>query len=332
VSATSLDYGTCGHHERLTRKITIRNAGDKTLTITKLKKSCDCTSIVFNGRPIPRGTTVRHPLAPQAAAELSVTLSTGRIMGVLHKYVEIGSDDPARPTIKLPVLARVHAGVKAYPWTLPSFTAVAGGPPITQEFTLVWLEKPGAEPILKDLKAKHPRVAVQAKRMTEKELAAELAKRKAESTYFRYPRFHAGYRITVTVTPPAKEGHFTANVTALVNGKNWEYGVRGYVFSGIMVEPRYFQFGKIEDPDLAEQTIVLRAVDGRSFDVAGITAEPDILAFQVRSDGDGTTHRITARIAEADRSRRFYVKVAIQTTHPKKPFIEASCYGFWAQK
>ena len=333
LSRTAADFGKCGHRQRLTKKVILANEGTAPLTVSSLRKSCDCTSLALDGKPLPRTGSTRFTIPPGEEVELDITLSTGRVMGILHKYVEIVSNDPRRPRIRIPVIARVHDDVKAIPWTLPQFTAVAGGKPVTQEFLLLWLEKPGSEPPLENLRGQHANVRPTARKLTEKELKKEFEEYRARhpyvNAYGRYRAFYAGYRITVEITPPPTEQFFSSKITALVNGRYWEFPVRGYAFAGIMVEPRYFQFGGIEDPATLSRTVELRSVDDRRFEILGIECRPDILSFEIKSAPDRKKYRVTARIKTRDRTQRFFARVKIRTDHPKKPLITLTCLGFW---
>jgi hypothetical protein len=300
LSARSLDWGKCGHRQELTKTVTLVNQGGAELKIEGLKSSCACTTVKLD----------KQLLAPGERAEMTVVMSTGTVMGYLQKYVEFHTNDPQAKDVKIPTLARVHDDVKAEPWVLPQFTAVADGPPVTQEFTLQWRQKPET-----NLKLEHLRCSDKSMTVT----AAPL----------KTGEIVAGYKIAVTIVPPAAEGLFNANILADLNGLPWEFRVYGQVFVGIVVDPQYFQFGRIDDPEAAQSSLVLRSADGTPFRVLDIVCTPNILTFNVAGNDDGTAHTVTARIATRDRSTRFFGKVQIRTNHPKKALVEATCLGFW---
>jgi hypothetical protein len=329
LSLPTCDFGKVGHGQRLTKECVIANQGTATLRISRIWKSCDCTTLALNGKTLRREEPATLELPPSAVAKLSITLSTGRIMGVLHKYVEITSNDPERPAVKINVVAHVHDDVKALPWTLPPFTAVVGGKPATQALRLLWIERPATDPPLSNLKADRPNVAARAVPLNADELAAALKDLRENNPSSAVRSLPAGYRIEITITPPATDGFLSASLTALVNGRPWEFSVNGTVFAGIVVEPQCFQFGEIRDPATAEQTITLRSADDTSFAITDIVSDPDYLAFSVDSDPDGKTHRVTARLSAVDDRKPFFARVTIRTSHPKKPTLQASCLGIW---
>ncbi|HNU26340.1 MAG TPA: DUF1573 domain-containing protein [Planctomycetota bacterium] len=301
LSAPALDWGKCGHRQELTKTVVIKNAGGGQLKIEQLKSSCGCTALKID----------KQTLGPNESAELSVVLSTGTLMGYLQKYLEFHTNDPRRPVVRIPVLARVHDDVKAEPWVLPQFTAVAEGPPVTQEFTLAWRAKAARSLVLENL------------RCTDKAMRATAAPITSGG-------ITVGYKLAVTVTPPAAEGLFNGNILADLNGLPWEFRVYGQVFVGIIVEPTYFQFGRIDDPENAQSSIDLKSADGTPFRLLDVACTPaSLLAFTVRSNDARTAHTITAKIARPDRANRFFGKVRIRTDHPKKALIEATCLGFW---
>ncbi len=330
ISLSKFDYGKCGHRQRLTKKATLTNEGDEPLTVTRIKNSCDCTKVSLNGKPIARTGSVRLVIPPKGTAELTCVLTVGTIMGILNKYVEVTSNDPARPTIRLPVLANVHGDVKTFPWRLPRLSAAAGGKPVTQTFTLVWVKKPTGGPLLQNLKAQRANVAVRATPMSAAELSEELTRVRKTQKYVRYTRFYAGYRIGLVITPPAKEGLFSTSLTALLNGRHWEYRVEMNVFKGIITEPAYVQFGQIRNLQEAQKTITLRSADGSSFEIVGVESDAEIFTFEVRSEPGGTTHHLTVKIMGEDDTKRYLsAKIYIRTTHPEKPTVEVRCLGVW---
>lgn len=301
VSPRAFAFGTVGHRKQLTKTVTISNGGTKELTITKVRSSCSCTKVTLDNRT----------LAPGEETVLTTVLSTGRIMGALHKYVELISNDPRRPRIKIPVTARIHADVKALPWTLPQFKGVVGGKTVTQEFTLQWRASSDKDLSLTDLKAADPRIT-------------------ARALPVMTGLYIEKYKITLTITPPDKEGYFSSKLTGKLNGLDWEFPVHGMIFAGIIVSPHYFQFGKIETAEKARSIIQLQSADGTPFQVTGFKSVPDMLKFDVSSTPDNLKHTITARIAHEDRTKRFFSKIEIQTTHPRKPVVKINCLGFWA--
>jgi len=329
VSPQYVDFGDCGHRERLSRTLFLRNTGSELLIISGIRKSCDCIQLRLDGRLVSRSGKVRTRIAPGKSASLEVILNTGRATGILEKYVEIRSSDPARSVLKIPVAARVHATLRTDPWTLPSFTAVAGGKPVIQQITLLFSAPPSTSPALDNLRTSDPAISVRATALSKEGLRKAASSYRAKNPRSPYRRFYAGYRLQITIRPPLKEGFFSGLITAVVNGKHWELPVHGYIFRGIVVEPRYFQFGGIEDPTLLEKSITLRSADGTPFSILSIECNPPILSFEVRSAPDGLSHTIAARIATEDRSRRFFAKVRIRTSHPLKPLVEVSCLGFW---
>ena len=300
VSSRLLDFGSPGHRQVLTRTLALRNTGGAALQVTGLRSSCDCAKVALSSPTIP----------PGEAAELTVTLSTGRLMGLLNKVVQFQTNDPRAAAVRLPLLARVHDNVRAEPWTLAQFDAVAQGPPIRQEFTLRWIKPPGGGLVLEDLKGDREGLTAEASPITTGGVVT-------------------GWKVTVQATPGATEGIYSGNLTAKLNGAPWVFPVQGYVFKGILVKPRYFQFGRIDDPRAAASTSELSSADGRPFEILGITVTPPILTITTTTTGDGTGHTLTARIAQADPSQRFFARVAVRTSHPDKPLIELPVLGFW---
>ncbi len=301
VSPSVLEFGNCGHNQTIRKEVTISNNGTESLRITRIRSSCSCTKCSMKQRRI----------APGSSETLSVVLSTGRVMGMLHKYVEIHTDQPDQPPVKIPVNAGVHADVKAIPWSLPTFSASTGGPPVKQRLVLVNRRAASNEMVLKKLKAEDRHVTVK----------ADPVKQAGKITR---------YDIEITITPSPKEGFFKSRLTAELNGKPWVFPVQGYIFDGIVVQPRYFQFGRIEKPAEAASSIMLESADSTPFEIIEISSAPDLFWFDIQPIAGGLKYKIDAHIRAEDRSKRFFATVTILTTHPDKRKLTVKCLGFWA--
>ncbi|MFP4529143.1 MAG: DUF1573 domain-containing protein [Candidatus Kapaibacterium sp.] len=101
----------------LNAKIKIKNAGDQTLEITKVKPTCGCTTA-----PLDKNT-----LAPGETASMDVTLSIGSHSGPVHKSIRVNSNDPATPMKIIGLKAMVKNPIDIGPTSYFAFNEMTVG-------------------------------------------------------------------------------------------------------------------------------------------------------------------------------------------------------------
>ncbi len=99
-----LDFGEIRQGERVTDTFRLRNVGDDTLVIEKVRTSCGCTAAVVSSQRI----------APKEMGEIRVTFNSGRYRGKVGKGVYVYSNDPDNPTVYLTVSADVMPEIRFY--------------------------------------------------------------------------------------------------------------------------------------------------------------------------------------------------------------------------
>jgi hypothetical protein len=97
LAAARHDFGPIEPARAVSHRFTATNAGTSTLTISRLRPSCGCTSTVV-GQQI---------LAPGESTELEVAFNPAGMRGKVEKTVQVVSDDPARPIQLLTFQAEV---------------------------------------------------------------------------------------------------------------------------------------------------------------------------------------------------------------------------------
>ncbi|BDU73374.1 DUF1573 domain-containing protein [Mesoterricola silvestris] len=95
------DFGSVGRGEKAVHRFRMTNTGTGTLRILRVTPSCGCTSTVLG----------KLELAPAETTDLEVTLNTEGYMGLVHKTLEVISNDVLEPGRILSVLARVAPDV-----------------------------------------------------------------------------------------------------------------------------------------------------------------------------------------------------------------------------
>lgn len=91
VAEPSWDFGYVVQGAKVTHIFVLENTGIDSLFIEKVKPTCGCTSAPLT----------RDKLAPGENVPVTVTFSTGKFSGPVHKTVTVSSSDPEKPTTPL---------------------------------------------------------------------------------------------------------------------------------------------------------------------------------------------------------------------------------------
>jgi thiol-disulfide isomerase/thioredoxin len=100
------DFGSVWTGPTLAHTFTVKNTGDRTLNITKVKPSCGCTV----AGPYPRS------LEPGESGEFPFSINTTKIHSRFDKSVNVDCNDPLTPQLRL----RLRGEVKQYVNVVPS--------------------------------------------------------------------------------------------------------------------------------------------------------------------------------------------------------------------
>lgn len=327
VDPRAVDFGERGHDDRASRTLTLRNDGTAPVRVLAVEKTCDCLTI--SPRSLPA------PIPPGGSATLEVSMGSGRAIGALEKYVDIRTDDPRVPSIRVPVRMRVFDGFSIEPREL-RFDGVCGGDPLTQS---VAVSLRGAK---RDFALAFDGVF-------------DPARKGSKNPHFRgsVVTLKDGKRIDVVLEPTHPEGRIWAELQASLDGKRLVIPIAGDMFRWIKVVPTYFNFSRVsaDDPKSLRRQVVLASTDAREFRIVSMTPEfrtavPPGLEVELGSEGSvlgqaAKEHTISAAIvlppelrrpardeAEARASVSLSGRVVVETDHPEKPRIELSFFGF----
>jgi hypothetical protein len=340
VDPPSIDFGECGHSERPVQRVTVRNAGPGAVAIRQIHASCGCIEV--------SPPSLGQPIPPGGSASFDVSMGSGRAMGLLEKHVEIVTSDPRSPLVVLPVKMKVFPGLSMEPRELRFEEGVVGGAPIRKSVDVVW----------------GPRVAPRPFVLRVEEV------RNLSGSKGRSPHFEAkvldlpnGKRIELTLLPTHPEGRIWAELDARLDGRRLEIPVAGEMFRWIKVVPTYFNFSAVSEgkPESFFQEVTLSSTDDRKFRI--LEATPTFRGYSAKDarlevaprDGklgdEASRHVLRARIvpppkpvsepstggaapkpagAAAKSDATFSGTVTVKTTHPDKPEIILSFFGFFA--
>lgn len=316
-----LDFGDRGHGEDVPLDLELTNTTDGPLRILSIRKSCGCT------RFSPSGFAA--PLAPGESVTLEVVMRSGRIQGLLDKYIEIRTDRSDRP-LRVPTRMRVFPGVRVEPYQF-RLAGEVGGRPVTTEVSVT--RRRGA-PV--DLRI-------------EGVVAGGSVRRPLDEHFeVRSEKVAGGRRIHLTVKPTHPEGRIFAELTARLDGKSFRIPVAGEMYRGLKLSSRYLNFNRtlVDDPETLVEEVELSSIDGREFRI--VESEP---SFSARPPGtdlgldvrpfpspDGRRCRVQARLrvraesGDPPPSGSFSGRVRLVTSHPEKRVVELLVMGFFPRQ
>ena len=99
LSENSWDFGYVPKDEIVTHTFTIRNAGDDSLFINKIRLSCCCTHLPL----------LKSRLAPGEKTEMEIAFNSHKVRGEVEKTVHINSNDTTAQISGIFINARVGA-------------------------------------------------------------------------------------------------------------------------------------------------------------------------------------------------------------------------------
>ena len=106
--STHHDFGKIGADRKVSYRFKVTNTGQTTLNITRLNPSCGCTSTVLG----------KWSLTPGESTEVEASFDPRGFRGVVHKSIQVISDDPSNGAVTLTFEAEVIQEI------MPSTTSV----------------------------------------------------------------------------------------------------------------------------------------------------------------------------------------------------------------
>ncbi|HZN59496.1 MAG TPA: DUF1573 domain-containing protein [Planctomycetota bacterium] len=323
VTPEALDFGERGHNESPNERCLLTNRSDAPIRINELKASCGCMKVE------PARPEVVVP--PGGSYDFTVTMSSGRALGRLDKFIDVLGADPTRPLARIPARMRVLDGVSTEPRDL-RFDAALGGPTVTRTLEIKKTSASGGPSAIT---------------LSDVRLAGPASQKTAPPFATRVIELAGGAkRIEITLQPGLPEGRFQANFEAKVDGKRLVVPVSGEIFRGILVTPTYFNFSRVDhdDPKTMLEELELKSTDGKAFRVISMspsfTQKPsgdvrlELEDSAASAAGGSKDHVLRARIrgGEPPSLGSFSGKVIVRTDHPEKPELTLQFFGFFAER
>ena len=127
VGGDTHDWGLVSPKDNpLKAVVVIKNAGDATLKITKVKPACGCTTAPLN----------KMTLKPGDTTAMNITLRISNRASHVHKTVRISSNDPKTPNKILHLKCKVFMPLELKPTPYFAFSTMKVGAEATSTLTL----------------------------------------------------------------------------------------------------------------------------------------------------------------------------------------------------
>lgn len=318
VSPGRLDFGESGHGEKRRLKLTLENTGKTPLRIVEMKSSCGCTTL--------QPKRFSKPLAPGSSVRVNVTMSSGRALGTLNKYITIRTNPGVQP-IRVPTLLRVFPGFETRPGQL-RFEGEVAGKPVTKTV---------------DVLRRAPGRGGGTFRFSLEGVVDARRPRRSLDAHFasRVEDIPGGKRVHLTLKPTHPEGRVSGTLLAELDGKPFHVPVTGHMFRWLKQSPNYFNFNRVDlgkKETLVEESRLI-AIDGQPLEIvdtevtflsnAGADLDLDITTERL---GKGGKYRIrVVLLFRGDKKPKgtFSGKVVVRTDRLEKPEVTYNVFGFF---
>lgn len=182
------NFGSISEGTKIDHVFTIRNGGDSSLNIIKVRPSCGCTAANVSSPTIPPGKT----------GEIKATFNSTNFSGAMTKTISVDTNDPKTPTVTLTMKGMVTSDLQITPKQL-NFGQVKIGKTETQS---VIIENHGRKPLkILSVKTPMPQVSLRNDKQTLKR--GESAKVEVSVTPRSQDRILSGY-LTISTDHPSK--------------------------------------------------------------------------------------------------------------------------------
>ena len=278
------DFGERDNRGVVEHTFTIRNEGDLTLEISRVRSSCGCTVVQTSSRSVP----------PGGSAQITARFNLRGRRGPQHKTITVESNDPRQPRLLLHLQG----------------TAV-------QEMNLspdrfFFGQTSAAEPVSRTVTISSATVTFHITNITCNSALVNVDSEVVEEGHT--------YRLTARLKNAVPEGSFHANVRVYTDSAKYptiDLPVWAKVTSAITTAPRELVVPS-QGPVLTRY-IVLRETGGHAFHITNVSVpQPGITVTTNNFPGGG--YRVTLSNIQPSPELRD-TEVIIETDHPQMPRV-----------
>ncbi len=293
----SYDFGIAGPEEKIIHTFDFINTGTADLRITRVSKSCGCTTARVEKTDVPPGET----------GSVFVTMAAKRYKGKQEETVTIYSNDPGSPENVLTIHGVIKAGFAVLPQGI-HFADVRKGETVTKRVQLLQLS---SDPLtLNRIESNEEYVSTEVSEITEEN--------------------KRGFNIDITLKSETPVGDLSEIVTLHTNLNKHpriDIPVWANITGRIRVEPGALSFGAVQKGDDIPQDIIVSDNSGENFKVLNVDCDLPFIHLKSSIDKENNVVRISGNIDKMSPAGRCSGKIYIYTNDPDQGILHVPVYG-----
>ena len=297
------DFGLQPQHTVVTHKFRLKNEGTSELRIVNVTKSCTCAGAVVG----------KKNLAPGESTEVEARFETRTFKGAVSKVLQVISNDPVSPRLRLTVRGRVTPPFWLSPQdlNLGQLRKVVGTEK-GREFRLIMARNTKLQ--IKKISSSHPLLSIVPVPGPNGELERERADGSREIVY--RASLAPGYPVGLLQEIITIRTDIAASPVSSLK-------VGGNVLGEVSLTPRTFNLGRVKQGEGASRDVVLSKAGQPDLKIEALSVSaPDIFDVSYK---------------EIEKGRRFKITVALKDGvarkyHRGKLTIRTNCTGEKIQK
>ena len=290
------DFGIAGPEEKITHTFEFKNTGSSTLEIYRYETSCGCLASIVSKKIIPPGDT----------GKIKVTFKTRRFIGKQEKAVEIYSNDPERPKLRLVVRGVIKKDVAVVP-SGGNFGKVDKGQAVTKRISL--LELSNNKLVIRKIDYNHAMFSIRTARF-----------RRENSR---------GIDVEITLKPEVPPGQVNEVITVNTNLKKRpriDIPVWAHVVGDILVSPDMLAMGRVKKGETAPQKIRIFSKNSE-FKIRKIKCNLPFITFDIHTVNKHKDYEIRLNLSRLSPAGSFSGMIDIFTDRPDQEHIQVPVYG-----
>jgi len=291
------DFGNLGQKQDTKHIFKFRNSGEVLLVIDNVKATCGCTGTLLSKNEIP----------PGGEGEIEVTFRTGMSSGKKKKRIDVYSNDPENPSIKLYITANIIVPVEVKPRSL--YWLAEKDEPSKRK--IEFLYQPDHETKIVKLESSSPALKATFRPKSDGEAA--------------------GYDIDIEFDGSLPVGDFRERLTIVTDNPkhpSLQVKINGRVTGAIRVVPNSINFGVIRDDLPPARDIRVYAKNQQDFKITAIESANPLISTELTRDDASNGYRVTVRLTDKPPRGGFSEKLLIKTNSQTEKPIVVLVYAF----
>lgn len=314
-----LDIGKLADIEKSGGTFIVKNAGDAVLILTGLGSSCGCTEPRIAGQQVAGGKTpapIRVEIAPGDSTTIEVSYNPLGKQDQDIQKITVQSNDPARPSVELELIAHVEPLVRVDPRVL-NLGDIARG-----ESSVFTFKVSGSTPDFRVTRVTVNGIDAVRARITGSKEVQRLGGKSNEFT------------VELTTDGTAKPGLLRGTALVRTNDSRRPFTsveVMGRIVGDLALNESRVAFGNLKAGHSGEKTFRLHSKSGKPFDIVAVEqASEDNHRVQLSFkpvDSSKTAYDVTAHITAPMQPGGLRGTIVIKTNYPDEEQVTMPFFG-----